>query len=105
MTSYRTPILGVARGRLSYLSHAARKDLILKSTQAPLPLLHVQFGPCAELGYDHPQAGFTHMFCAVESDPLNVELKQLGYQLSAVATLLHYNLRNFDWSFILTSDL
>lgn len=93
------------RGQLTYLSHAGRKDLILKSTNTALPLLHAQFGPCADHGLNEPQKGFAHMFCCLDKDPLIAELKKLNCDPYATAALLHFNLKKCDWNFVLTSDL
>jgi hypothetical protein len=100
-----SPILRRTKGKLSYLSHSGRKDLILKSNNALIPLLHVQHGPLADKGLDGPQPRFSHMFCCLESDPLHTALKEAQHHPIATASLLHYNMKNCDWSFVLTSDL
>jgi len=99
------PVVVKHRGPLSYLSLRGIKDIVLQSTGAPMPLLHVQFGPCAAEGEVAPLSGHTHMFCTPSRDPLAAELKGLGYEPSASATILHHRMRGADWSFILTSDI
>ncbi len=100
------PALRRHRGELGYLSLRGRKDLVLTSTGAPLPLLHVQFGSAAEHGGPRePQAGHTHMLCAPTGDPLHADLAALGLFPSASATLLHHRMGGSDWRHVLTSDI
>ena len=99
------PILREQFGSISYLSLEGKKDLILESTQSAMPLLHVQFGPCAQQGYPEPFHGHVHMFCAPIDDPV---FEELGYQEIyplATATVVHHRMENWDWRFILTSDI
>ncbi len=99
------PVLREYLGSVSYLSLEGKKDIILESTQSPMPLLHVQFGHCAQQGYPEPLDGYTHMLCAPIDDPL---LKALSYQAiypSATATVIHHRMEDWDWRFILTSDI
>jgi len=100
------PLLREFRGTLSYLSLRGKKEIVLQSTGEPMPLLHVQFGPCAEQGgFTTPQPGHTHMFCVPERDELSEELLVRGFQPSATATIIHHGMKNVDWSFVLTSDI
>ncbi len=99
------PTLQAHRGPLSYLSLAGRKDLILESTGARLPLLHVQHGPCAEDGVAAPVEGHTHMFCAPVGDALDVAAAAEGLAPSATATVLSHRMGGWSWDFILTSDI
>ena len=104
------PIVERHRGPTSYLSLAGKKDLVLETTGAPLPLLHVQFGPCAERGLDDVAPGHTHMLCAPAGDALALDLVAHGAEPSATATVLHHRMPKpsngagrFD--FVLTSDI
>jgi len=99
------PLVVRHRGPLSYLSLEGKKDLILDSTQARLPLLHVQFGPCAESGVPHPVPGHTHMLCALETDELTRDLATEGIEPSATATIIAHRMDPCDWRFVLTSDI
>lgn len=99
------PLVVRHRGPVSYLSLAGKKDLVMDSTKARLPLLHVQFGPCAERGADAPADGQTHMFCALTTDALHRELEAEGVAPSATATILAHRMRDCDWQFVLTSDI
>ena len=95
------------RGPISYLSLEGKKDLILESSKKPLPLLHVQFGPCKveHPTQIHPQDGFTHMFPAVIGDPLYNELIAQGFKESATASIISRGMQETNWEFILTSDI
>ncbi|HTL11951.1 MAG TPA: GNAT family N-acetyltransferase [Bdellovibrionota bacterium] len=93
------------RGPISFLSLEGKKDLILESTQRRMPLLHVQFGPCAEAGGRDPIGGSVHMFCVPEGDGLALELAAAGVIPSATATVIQHRMDDCDWRFVLTSDI
>ncbi len=99
------PLLTEHRGPLSYLSLQDKKDIVLQSTGASMPLLHVQFGPCAEAGGAQPVEGSTHMFCAMSDDALTDELHRRGLEPTASASILHHRMGKADWRFVLTSDI
>ena len=99
------PVLRERFGCISYLSLADKKDIILQSTRAPMPLLHVQFGPCAEQGFPKPLEGYVHMFCVSIDHPLLEMLKHQAIYPSATATVVHHHMEEWDWGFILTSDI
>ena len=99
------PVLQEHFGSISYLSLAGKKDIILRSTRAPMPLLHVQFGPCAEQGFSEPLEGYVHMFCVSMDHPLLEVLGHQGIYPSATATVVHHGMEKWDWGFILTSDI
>ena len=99
------PALERAVGPLSYLSHRGRKDIVLHSTGKPLPLLHVQFGPCAEAEVACPQPDHVHMFCLPQDDPLEADLSAAGHQPDTTMSVLHHRMRDWDWRFVLTSDI
>lgn len=93
------------RGKTTFRSLSGVKDLILESTGEPMRLLHTQFGFFAEHGTSEPQDGFVHMLCSPQGDPLSDALLEQGFSTSATATVLHHRMHDWDWSFILTSDI
>ena len=99
------PVLRERFGSVSYLSLAGKKDIILQSTHSPMPLLHVQFGPCAEQGYAEPLDDYVHMFCVSVNHPLSDVLRHQAIYPSATATVVHHRMKKWDWDFILTSDI
>ena len=99
------PILREHFGCISYLSLEGKKDIILQSTRAPMPLLHVQFGPCAEQEHTEPLDDYVHMFCVSVDHPLLEILKHQAIYPSATATVIHHRMEKWDWGFILTSDI
>ena len=99
------PVLREHFGCVSYLSLAGKKDIILQSTGAAMPLLHVQFGPCAEQGHPEPLDDFVHMFCVSIDHPLIEILEHQAIYPSATATVVHHRMEQWDWGFILTSDI
>ena len=70
-----------------------------------MPLLHVQFGPCAEQGLTQPLDDSVHMFCVSMDHPLIEVLKGQAIYPSATATVIHHRMEKWDWGFILTSDI
>lgn len=99
------PTLREHFGCLSYLSLEGKKDIIPQSTRVPMPLLHVQFGPCAEQGQVEPLDGYVHMFCISMDHPLLEVLEHQAIYPSATATVIHHRMEKWDWGFILTSDI
>lgn len=99
------PLVAEHRGPISYLSLAGKKDLILGSTGKPLPILHVQWGPCGEKGYAEPRDGHGHMLCAPAGDALANALAERGVAPTATASILQHRMRWSDWRFVLTSDI
>ncbi len=100
------PVIEAARGPLHFVSLRGIKDLVLESTHAPLPLLHVEFGVTRGPGVvDAPQQGFTHMWCAPRNDALLTALARMDIAPSAGATIIHHNLSRFDWSTLTTSEI
>jgi GNAT superfamily N-acetyltransferase len=99
------PLIERHRGPTSFLSLAGKKEIVLESTGAPIPLLHVQFGPCAETGTRDVRRDHVHMLCAPTGDDLTVDLRGAGLAPSATATVLHHRMRGSDFEFILTSDI
>ena len=93
------------RGRLTFLSLRGKKDLNMQSTNRPMPLLHVQFGPYAEHGLDHPVDDHVHMFCTPTGDALEADLERLGLAPAASATVIQHRMGGWDWRFVLTSDI
>lgn len=99
------PILQRHRGEISYLSLHGKKDLILASTQLPMPLLHVQYGKIEHGALTEPSPKNIHMFCAPEGDLLVHELAREGFEPTATATVVHHRMKEADWRLILTSDI
>lgn len=91
-------------GKISYLSLRGVKELIMKSTDSPLPLFHIQHGAMAADGIESPSENGTYMICAFENGRLDNMLKN-RFPISATASILAHRLRSKDWNFILTSDI
>ncbi len=99
------PLVERHRGPTGFLSLAGVKEIVLASTGRPMPLLHVQFGPCADPRLREPQPGSVHMLCAPAGDPLATELESTGVRPSATATVIQHRMDDADWRFVLTSDI
>jgi hypothetical protein len=98
-------VLAEHRGPLQYLSLTGTKDIVLASSGAAMPLLHVQFGPCAEAGHGAPIPGGVHMFCTPAGDALDAAVRNREFKPTATASILHVDMAGVDWSFVLTSDI
>ena len=99
------PLVRAHRGPLAYRSLRGVKDIVLQSTGAPMPLLHLQHGPCAAPGGPAPRPGHVHMFCSPVDDPLTRALFDEGFTPSATASVIQHRMGGWDWSFVLTSDI
>jgi hypothetical protein len=102
------PIISFNRGSICFVSLLGIKDLILKSTQKPMKLLHLHWGEEKEKSgiiYPNPIKEYVHMFCCPASDPMALQLKNIGIRTDVTATILHYRMDQSDWKFILTSDI
>ena len=102
------PWLTRERGPLGYLSLGSIKDIVLASTHAPMPLLHVQFGPARQQHgavVSAPVADHVHMFCLPEGDPLEDALRAHGISPDAAASVIQHRMSGWDWRFVLTSDI
>jgi len=96
-------ILEQYQGSISYLSLLGIKDLVLQSTNKPMKLLHLQHGKAYNRFHlSYPVKNYKYMFCLHETHQLTVYLKPYVY---ASATIVHYNMNNFNWNHILTSDI
>ena len=93
-----------ALGVISYLSLRGKKDLIMRSTGARLPLFHIQHGAHSEGGIEKPAENGTYMICASEGSSLDALLKE-RFPVSATASILAHRMNPRDWNFILTSDI
>lgn len=104
------PTLEALLGPVSFLSLRGVKDILLESTGAPLPLLHVQHGPLAERGpgadlHAEPLDGAVHMLCAPAGDPLTAALRERGHTPTATATVIAHRMDGYPWRNVLTSEI
>jgi len=99
------PTLKFHRGNISFLSMDGVKNIRLASTGLPMPLLHLQFGPCAQAGLTNPQPEHIHMFSTPATDPLAEAMLAHGFAATATATVLHHRMGEWDWRFVLTNEI
>lgn len=102
------PIIYKHRGLFCFVSLLGIKDIILKSNRQPMPLLHVHWGAEPERAdhtYQYPVPKYTHMFCCPAWDPMVIELASVNITTQVTATILHCNMDQCDWKFILTSSI
>lgn len=106
------PVVEARRGPLRWRSLAGVKDLVLGSTGARLPLLHLEWTTGAAPGardpsttVEAPQPDTTHMLCAPHDDPLAADLAARGLAPSARASVIAHRMDRCDWRFVLTSEI
>lgn len=100
------PTIQKYRCRMGFSSLSGIKDIILKSTGKPMPLLHANFLEQTDAQFSEPQPGFVHMLCANANDPLARELETECYlKASASATIISHRMPLNDWSWIETCDI
>jgi len=93
-----------ALGPVSWFDPRGVKDIVLRSTGRPMPLLHAQHGTFAQPNTEaRPDA--VHMFCLPANDALVDRLGQRGVQPDASATIVHRDAVGADWRELLTSDI
>ncbi len=100
-----SPMVSRHRGPLSYLSLRGVKDIVLESTGAPMPLLHVQHGPLAACGLAEPVEGAVHMICSPADDALCRDIEAAGVPVAATATVIAHRMDDFDWRWVLSSEI
>ena len=99
------PIMRASRGELGYLSLTGTKDIVLASTGAPMPLLHVQLGPSSAPDRQAPEPDAVHMFCTPDADALDCAVRGVGHVPIASAMVLQVGMDQVDGSFVLTRDI
>lgn len=95
------PIIEKYRGWFGLTTLSGVKDLIMQSTGKPMPLLHLDWNKSNNMILD----GYTYMFCCPENDPMKNELDKNGITTDITATIVYYNMKKFDWRFIMTSEI
>lgn len=99
------PLLTRHRGPVGTLSLAGIKDIVLRSTGAPMPLVHLQWGTLAERGEEVALPDATFMLCTPSGDALDQALAGAGLSPSATATVLAFGPFTRPWDWVLTSDI
>ncbi|ARF12362.1 hypothetical protein Klosneuvirus_5_32 [Klosneuvirus KNV1] len=95
------PIIQKHRRQFGLATLSGVKDLIIQSTEKPMPLLHLDWNKSNDTILD----GYTYMFCCPEKDPMKIELDQNDIMTDITATIVYYNMNNFDWRFVMTSEI
>jgi hypothetical protein len=91
-------------GPQSFLSLSAKKDLIMKSTGKAMKLLHYQHGEFADSHCVGPLPDHFHMYCSAVGSNLD-NLLSKDFKPDASASVISHRMANFDWDFILSSDI
>ena len=99
------PILEKTKGGISYLSLKGIKDLVLESTGKAMSILHCQHGWMTKKVFENPKNNTQHMFCTPKGDELSKKLNEMKVETTATASVIQIGMDDWDWSFILTSDI
>lgn len=92
------PIFKKYRGDISFVNNTGVKDIILKSTNKPMKLLHVVWG---NKGLITPIIGYNYMFCS----PINDIMTRYLPYTNTTATIISCGMHDCDWKFIVTSEI
>lgn len=107
------PLIVKFRGPIRYTSLRGCKDLILKRSNQPMKLLHLQWAHLSkpdrytvfDLKTLEDYKLYEYMFCVPLRDPLISELLKLGVFSDITATVVHRGMDRCDWKFVMTSDI
>jgi hypothetical protein len=99
------PLLRDELGPLCLHDPRGTKDIVLASTGAPMPLLHVGHGPLRRGTVVEPRPGSVLMLCLPADDVVIARLRAEGVMPSATATVLLRHMDDFDVRSVLTSDI
>ncbi len=98
-------IIELEKGLIAFLSLENTKDLILRSTKSPIPLVHIQYGSTGDYSVKEPSKNSVHMLSLLESDVLVRKFLEINVFPESTASLITHNLKNTNFNFILTSDI
>jgi hypothetical protein len=116
LISYYKLRISESNNKMTYISLRGIKDLIINkksvSQTEVMKLLHVYYVDTDNKSlkyqipeYNDPQKGYTHMFCTMANSLLASDLEKYGIIPSSDSTIIHYNMDNFNWEIIQTSDI
>ncbi|MFN3242790.1 MAG: hypothetical protein ACE37K_14910 [Planctomycetota bacterium] len=100
----RADEITAALGPIGWFDPHGVKDIVLRSSGAPMPLLHAQHGPFARANAE-ARAGAVHMFCLPADDVLVERMRQRGLRPDATATIVHRDADGANWRHLLSSDI
>lgn len=99
-------VLKDSRKGIHFSSLKGIKDLVLKSTGRPIPLLHMEWEDSGDAQkFETPQEGHLHMWCLMETHPHVEKLKELGIAPKATGLIFHHRMNGTNWNDLRTSEL
>jgi hypothetical protein len=98
------------RGDFGYTSLCEIKDLILQSTNLPMKILHLNWNDNdknnnVDINNINDINNYTIMFCCPNNDSMYDELIKNNVTTDITAMIIHHNMYDCNWNFILTSDI
>lgn len=97
-----------SNGPIRYISLQGIKDIILQSNGQRMNLIHLDFPPYRNNAVNNvkpldPNA--VYMFCAIRGSLIHKLLQQEKIRVNATATIIHFGMDDWDWSFIKTYEI
>jgi hypothetical protein len=97
-----------SENKIGYFSLDGIKNLLIKNNNniEIMKLVHLCYNKNNEENiYYEPLVGYTHMFCTLKTSVLTKFLESCDIKPSATATIISYNMENFNWEFVQTCDI
>jgi hypothetical protein len=108
---YKSSKNNVRENKIKYVSLENVKDLIIKKpngTMNKMKLLHMMYldavTECGKI-MCRPIEGYQHMFCTKNNSILTDDLAKLNIFPMSTATIIQYDMDDFNWELIQTCDI
>jgi hypothetical protein len=100
--------LEAINGPIRYISLQGVKDIVLQSNGQRMNLIHLDFPPYRNDAVNHvkpPDPNAVYMFCTIQGSLTHKLLQQEKITINATATIIHFGMDDWDWSFIRTYEI
>jgi hypothetical protein len=104
LLKYRKDIEKLKGGYISINNLMGIKDIILKSTNKPMELLHLEFKK-EKQPISEDYKSYTFMFCTLLNSDLDKLLHINNIPLNSTATISNFGMKDFDFEFINTGEI
>lgn len=98
-------VLKSSRPGISFSTLKGVKDLVLKSSNSPIPLLHMEWNDKLPGTFEAPIKDHLHMWCLDETSELNKSLEAVNIKPKAAGLIFHHRLSHLNWNDLRTSEL
>jgi len=101
---YKKLIENFKGGFLNINNLTGIKEIILKSTNKPMELIHLEFSDKEEI-IGKKYINHTFMFSTLSNSQLSNQLLEKGIQVNATATITNFGMETVDFEFINTGEI